>query len=189
LFKKILPAIIAVSFVMACPAHANEEAIGYLFKDKPVVKVCVKDVTNVSGQNQITIEEFKAILETSLINRKAITFKIVGTPAESDIQISAVINKFAYLVRGPLKPSMGIETTLLDAAATATENYAEMAGKFTVLDTKSGNILWSGVVEDYLKKIMTAEESIALISDKVARGFIWKCFGKANFRLRRGFIL
>jgi hypothetical protein len=189
LLKRMLFMMLMLSFVFSYQAFAEDETIGHLFKDKPVVNVYVKEVANDPGQARVTSEAFKAILETSLMKRKSMTFKIVNTPAESVIQISAAIKKFQYLVRGPLKPSIGIETTLLDAMATATENYVEMAADFTVLDTKSGDILWKGSVENYLKKIMNEEESIPLISDKIARQFIWMCFGKANFRLRKGFLL
>lgn len=187
--KRILALALAFSFVTAPAVFASEGTIGHLFSGKPVVRVCVKEISNDSGQAQVGTEAFKAVLETSFMKRKAITFKIVNTAAESDIQLAASIKKFEYMVRGPLKPSIGIETTLLDAMATATENYAEMSVDFNVIDTKSGNILWEGNVEDYMKKVMTAEESIPLISDKICRKFLWICFGKANFRLRRGFVL
>jgi hypothetical protein len=168
---------------------APDEAIGPRFKDKDVVKVYVKDVSNASGQSLVTARDFKAIIETSLLKRRSMTFKMVSTAAQSDIQISAIIEKFQYLVRGPLKPSLGIETTLLDAAATATMNYVEMAANFTVIDTVTGNVLWKDGVENYLKKMMTLEESVPMISDKITRDFIWHCFGKANHRSRKGFVL
>lgn len=186
--KRILLAVLLVLF--ACSSSpANAETIGSLFKDKSVVKVFVKEVSNNIEKSQAKIEAFKTVLEMSLLKRKAITYKIVGTPAESDIQITASIAKFQYLVRGPLKPSLGIETTLLDVAATATQNYVEMAVDFTVIDTKTGNVLWKGSVEEYKKRVMTPEESLPLISDNVCRKFIWLCFGKANSRPRPGAIL
>jgi len=167
-------------------ASAEENTIGWLFKeeirDKTPVKVCVKDITNQSGQAKIATDAFKAMLEKSFHERRSIKFETVNSPAESKIQVSAVIKNYQYMEKGPLKPSIGVETTLLDAAATMTENYVEMSVDYTVTDTKTDKVLWQGNVNEYLKQKMTSEESIPLISDILARTFIWRCFGKANLR-------
>jgi hypothetical protein len=186
MLKKALASAFVICSIASYQAFAEDGTIGHLFKDKPAVKVYVKDVSNESGSTNITAEAFKSILEESLANRKAMTFRIVSDPAESDIRISAVIKKFQYLKKGPFKPSIGIQTTLLDAAATMTENYAEMAVGFIVTDTKNDKVLWKADVDDYIKKLMTAECSTVLMCDKIARGFIWQCFGKANRREGRG---
>ena len=96
--------------------------------------------------------------------------------------MSAVIKKYQYSEKGPLKPTPSIGTTLLDAAATMTENYVEMVVEYTVFDTKSDKELWKDTVSEYIKKKMTAIESVPLICDVVTRTFIWKCFGKANLK-------
>jgi hypothetical protein len=187
----VIKKIIMLAIIMCCAASTascdTEGALSSYFRNKDVIKVYVKDISNSSGQALITAEDFKAILEASLLKRKAMTFKMVSTAADSDIQISATIEKFQYLARGPLKPTVGFGTGLLDAAASATMNYAEMAVNFTVLSTKTGNVLWKDGVEGYLKKLMTAEESVPMISDKIARQFIWQCFGKANRKPFNGY--
>lgn len=168
----------------AAPACAADEPIGGLFRDKnnhiQPIKVFIKEVKNGSGQKEIVPDAFKTALEVSLKARKAIPFEIVGDASQSMIQITAVISHYQYLERGPFKPSPGIETTLLDAAATMTENYVEMAVDYTVVGTKTGETLWTHTINEYLKKEMTPAESIPLISDIVTRTFIWRCFGKAN---------
>lgn len=183
--------IVIVSLIILCQSSAalcsTEGALGAYFKNKDVVKVYVKDISNASGETLITGEDFKAILETSLLNRRAMTFKMVGTAADSDIQILATIEKFRYLERGPLKPTVGFGTSLLDAAASATMNYAEMGVVFTVLSTKTGEVLWKDGVESYLKKMMTPAESVPMISNKVTREFIWRCFGRANNKPFKGY--
>jgi hypothetical protein len=82
--------------------------------------------------------------------------------------------------RGPLKPTLSLETAAIDAVATSTQNYADMNVAFTIVDTKTGKTLWQGDVYDYLKKTMTEQESLPLIYDKVARKFVVKSFGKAK---------
>ena len=174
-------AVIGVAVcVGASSACAEYGPIGSSFKGKEPVKVYIGEMANESGQSQVTPETYKKDLEQGLRNRKSLTFQIVPTAAESDIQIAAVIKQYRYLERGPLKPSIGIQTTLLDAAASATHNYAEMTVDYTVTDTKTGKALWKNTINEYLKKVMTPGESIPMISDKVTRAFIARCFGKPN---------
>lgn len=165
---------------------AQEEAIGFLFKDKIEdnipVKVYINETVNQSGQPQIMTADFSKELTASLHERRSIRFEVVGTPAESDIQISPVIKNYQYLEKGPFKPSPSVGTLILDAAATMSENYVEMAVEYTVSDTKSGNVLWKDTISEYNKKKMTAEESVPLIYDAVTRAFVWRCFGKANLK-------
>jgi hypothetical protein len=179
--KKLILAFCMFSLLGLTSALAQEEPIGRMFKTEPV-KVYIKDVVNQSGQAQITPESFKKALEQSFHKRRAIKFEIVNTPAESDIQVTTVIDKYQYLVKGPFKPSPGVDTMLLDAAATMTENYVEMTVDYSVTDTKSGKELWKSAISEYIKKKMTPEESVPLIYDTVTRTFIWKCFGKASLK-------
>ena len=184
--RKVVFVLFLLSFASLSSILAGEEPIGSLFNDKinshTPVKVCIKEVINQSGQNQIAPEAFNKALEKSLHQRRSIKFEVVNNPAESDIQMSAVIMKYQYLNRGPFKPSPGVETMLLDAAASATLNYVEMSVEYSVVDTKTDKLLWKGTISEYLKKKMTPEESVPLIYDVVTRTFIWKCFGKANLR-------
>lgn len=188
MMKKVVFVLCILSLVGLSFVLAKEETIGSLFKgkieDKIPVKVYIKEVINQSGQSQVMPEAFTKALEKSLHQRRSIKFEVINNQAESDIQMSAVIKKYQYLVRGPLKPSPGIETTLLDAAATATQNYVEMSVEYAVVDTKTNKVLWQNTISEYIKKTMTPEESIPLIYDVVTRTFIWKCFGKANLRER-----
>jgi len=178
--KKIVLAVVVLSMMNLCPAFAQDETIGMLLKERIPVKVYIKSVVNESGKDQITAEAYKKVLETVFLNRKAMKFVIVNTPAESDIQVSVAIKKYQYLKRGPFKPSPGIDTMLLDAAASATENYVEMTAEYTVVDTRDGKTLWKSDVYEYVKRIMTPEKSIPIIYDKISRTFMWKCFGKAR---------
>lgn len=184
MMKKSVLLLCLMFFAGVSMGLAQEETIGSLFKDRGQnpVKFYIKEVINQSGQSQIATEIFKKELEASFHERRSLKFKAVNSPAESDIQISAVIKSYQYLDKGPLKPSIGVGTMLLDAAATMTENYVEMAVECTVIDTKSDKTLWSKTISEYIKKKMTPEESIPLIYDAITRAFVWRCFGKANLR-------
>lgn len=185
--KRISVMVMVMSFLCAGCLFAGDGTIGHLFKGKPEVKVYIKEVVNDSGSQYVSAGAFKTVLEEAFVNRKAMIFRLVSEPSDSDIQVSAIIKKFQYLKRGPFKPSIGIETTLLDVAATMTENYAEMAVDFTVVATNGATVLWKDSVEDYEKKLMKPERGFTLISDKVSREFLWYCFGKPN-RARRNFL-
>lgn len=171
---------VAAAFVAPSISLADSSELSYLIKKGNPIKVFVKDVVNESGQNQLSTDEFKNTLERSLLNRKAVIFKIAKTANESDVTISAVIKKYQYLERGPMKVSPGLETMALEAAAAATENYVEMDAEFTIANSKTGKTLWKDSIGFYDRRIMTPAQSIPIIYDHVARRFLWKSFGKPN---------
>ncbi len=185
---KIFSVACLISLLSLSLALADEPTIGWLFNDKIdkqlPVKVYIKDIIDESGQLKLASEPFKKELENSLHERRSIKFLVVNNAAESDIQIAAVIKNFKYMEKGVFKPSPGVGTMLLDAAATMSQNYVEMSVEFTVIDSKTGQTLWKNTISQYLKKIMTEAESKPLIYDAVTRTFVWKCFGKASLRTR-----
>ncbi|MDD5165900.1 MAG: hypothetical protein PHQ57_00715 [Candidatus Omnitrophica bacterium] len=177
MLKKVVLAVSILSLIGSFPVFAQEKPIGILFRDKSPIKAYIKEVINVSGQDQISPELFKESLQQSLINRKLVKFAIADLPSESDIQISIVIKKYRYLERGPVKPIPGV-SIILDVASSLTANYVEMAAEYTVTRTENNEVLWNGTVTENFKKVMTPEESIPLICNKISRTFVWKCFGR-----------
>ncbi|MBN2452869.1 MAG: hypothetical protein JXB40_01230 [Candidatus Omnitrophica bacterium] len=180
--KKMVLAVMVISFVFSVSAFAQDGALGNLPNGKSPVKVYVGIVKNESGQHQLSEETFKKTLKESFSARKSVDFDVVDNPVESDVQVSAVIRKYEYLKRGPFNPSPGVATTLVDAAATLTHNYVEMTVDFAVISTRANQIAWTGIIDQYIKRVMTPEESVPLIFDKVSRAFIWKSFGASNSR-------
>ena len=173
-----LAAAIITLFLSQSIAMADGGNLWRLAGQKGSIKIFIHEPDNESGQSRVIRDVFKKALESALVNRKSVKFEIVKTPEESDVQIFSLIKSFQYMEKGPLKPTPGIGTTLLDAAATMTENYVEMAAEFVVKQTATGVILWKDVLTPYIKKKMEPEESVPLISDKIAGHFVWKCFGK-----------
>lgn len=142
---------------------------------KPV-KVFLGAFTSESGGTGISADDFKKYLETALLNRKSVSFRIAGTPAESDVRISAVIKKYLYSKTDPVTSFAGPGGILLDAATT--ENYVEMTAQFTITDTKTGRVIWDDSIKSFVKRMMTPEESVPVIYDKLSRDFLWRSFGK-----------
>jgi hypothetical protein len=169
-------------FIILCQFSAQAEVdvtkIGEKYKDKQPIAIYVGDFANESGKPQIKAEDFKKALGESLASRKAMTFNVVQSPAESILQVSGVIKSYQYMDRGPFKVSPSVGGMILEAAATASHNYVEMMVAFQVVDTKSGKVVWNRTLSDYVKKDMTPEQSIPRIYDVMTRDFVAKCFGK-----------
>lgn len=178
--KGIIPAIVIIAALfLGQPLVMADGSSLYDFTNggKPV-KVFIGNFTNESGKSQVNPEEFKSVLKESLLNRKSVTFIVVNEPSESDLSISGIIKKFQYLERGPMKVTPSPLGIALDAAASATHNYVEMEVRFVVTDSKTKNVLWEDDMYDYKKKLMTHQESMPVIYDKVTRMFLSKSFGK-----------
>jgi hypothetical protein len=166
----------------AISGYAEENPLRQMAMEKSLIKVYVKDIGNLSNNDAISADAFKKEIEQSFSERASVKFEVVPNASDSDVQISGNIKQCQYMTRGPFKPSIGIGTMMAEAAATATENYADMLVNISVTDTKTGKELWNNDVYDYERKIMTAEESYPIIFDKVARKFVGKAFGKKSAR-------
>ncbi|MDO8525284.1 MAG: hypothetical protein Q7S07_02210 [Candidatus Omnitrophota bacterium] len=177
--KLCFVAAIVALFLKAQIAMAEGGDLWRLADKTGSIKVFINAPVNESGQG-FAADDLKGALESTLLNRKSTKFEIARVPEGSDLQVATVIKSFMYMEKGPLKPTPSIGTTLLDAAATMTENYAEMSVDFVVTDTRTNLLLWKDTLNPYLKKRMTPEESIPLIAERIASHFVWKCFGKPS---------
>lgn len=175
--KALFICCIAVLAISQVALGATVDISRQISRNDPV-KVYISGVANDSGQGEVSPEEFKKVLESSLQNRRSVKFVVVNDPAGSDFQIKAAIKKYAYSKTDPINSLAGPSALILDAATT--ENYAELTVDFTVTATKSGNVVWQDSVMDYKERPMTPAESIPVVYDKVARKFLWKAFGKGK---------
>ena len=173
-----LLAVIVSILICQSMAMAEEGQLWRLAGKKGSIKTYVKEVVNQTGNSRVNAEDLKNTIETMLVNRKSTKFEIAKSPGESDVEISIVIKKYNYMEKGPFNASPGIETTLLDAAETMSTNYVDMTANFIVMNSKTGMILWNETLDPYIKKRMTSAESLPVIYEKMAKHFIWKCFGK-----------
>lgn len=169
-------AVFALSGALAAGAGYGD-GIQSLAMNKQPIKVFIKDVSNESGQAQVVADDFMKELEKAFANRKSVSFAIAKTIQDSDVAVMAVIKSYQYLKNDPVKPSLSF-IMALDAATS--ENFAEMAADFTVTDSKNGSVLWQENVTSYVKRMMSPEESMPLVYDKLARHFVSKAFGKGE---------
>ena len=181
MIKKIfLLASIVSLFLSQSIAMAEGGNLWRLGEKSGIIKVYIREPANESGQSKVVRDGFTKALESALLNRKSVKFELAKTPEESNVQVYSIIKKFMYMEKGPLKSTPGIWTTLLDAAATATTNYAEMTVEFAVISSANGELLWKDTLTPYVKEKMDPEGSIPIICNKIASHFVWKCFGKPS---------
>ncbi|MDP2912541.1 MAG: hypothetical protein Q8N91_00850 [Candidatus Omnitrophota bacterium] len=173
--------VFAVSLFFPLSSGAEGDLSNFV-KGKNTVNVFLKEFVNESGQSQINPDDFKKKFEAALLRRKAVKLVVVSSPDASDMQISCVIKKYLYSKTDPINSYGNSITMAIDAVTN--QNYAELTGEFAVIDTKSANIVWKNGVMAYVEKMMTPEESIPLVYDKLARAFLWKAFGKPNKKMK-----
>jgi hypothetical protein len=171
-------AAVAVFVTMPSPVCYGNE-LQAMTQSKYPIKVFINEFSNESGgaQVQIAPAEFMKEVEKAFANRRSVSFAIVKTPQESDVEVSAAIKSYQYMEKDPVKPSLSF-IMALDAATS--ENYAEMVVEFTVKDTKSGNVAWKDTITSYVKRNMTPAESVPVVYDRSARDFVAKAFGKGE---------
>ena len=177
--KTIAILTMALVALLGClPPEAFADELSHLFKSGQAIKVFLGEFINKSGQNQVSPDAFKKIFAEAVSKRRAVKFTIVDSAQASDVQISGIIKKYLYSKTDPITTFASPSGLVLDAVTT--ENYVEMAAEFTILDTKSGRVVWKNTISTFIKKMMTPEESIPLIYDKLSRTFLWKSFGKGR---------
>lgn len=176
--RKICAVILAVCFMVACSVAAAEQIeLGRLARNKGPLAVWVASVTNGAGKAEVNADDFKKSLEDAIAKRGGgKSFLLSAGPEASDVQVSAVIQGYEYSEKDPITTFGSPSGMLLDAMTT--ENYAAMKASFTVTDTKTGKTLWDDTVTTFIKKMMTQKASVPLIYNKLARNFLWKCFGR-----------
>ena len=175
--KALGVAAVAVALVMTASSICYGNELQVMAQEKHPIKVFIKDFSNDSGQAQLSTADLMKEVEKAFKNRQSVSFAIVKTPQESDVEVSASIKSYQYMEKDPVKPSISF---IMALDAVTSENYAEMVVEFTVTDTKSGNVAWKETVTSYIKRMMTPAESIPAVYDRAARDFVAKAFGKGE---------
>lgn len=176
--KKMLICAVAACLIFTHSiAAAKEIDLGRLAKKKGPVAVWIVSVTSEAGKSEVNADDFRKSLEDVITKRGGgKSFLLSASPEASDVQISAVIRGYEYLEKDPITTFGSPSGMLLDAMTT--ENYVAMKAEFIVTDTKTGKTLWDDSVTSFIKRMMTQKDSVPLIYNKLARTFLWKCFGR-----------
>lgn len=169
-------AAVVAALVSGLAYAAQEGDLSYLARNGKVVKLYIKNISKDCESDLVSAEGFRKILEDSIRNRKSVKFEIVNSSGSSDMQMEGSIKKYLYSETDPITSYAGAGGLLLDAATV--ENYGEMTVDFTVIETKTGKVIWQKSIMAFKKGKMTPQESVPLVYDKVSRAFLSKSFGK-----------
>jgi hypothetical protein len=169
-------AIVALCFALTASYGYCHELTDMALSKRPI-KVFLGEFSNDSGQAQIAPDAFRNEVEKALKDRRSVSFVIVKSVPESDVQVSAAIKGYQYLEKDPVKPSLGM---IMAIDAVTSENYAELSAEFTVVNTATGGVALKEDITGFVKRMMTPAESVPLVYDKLARKFVADSFGKGE---------
>lgn len=183
--KKILFRSVALvmfmMFVLPTAGQCRQKDDGNLYgklSQMKAVNVYLADITDsTNGQNKVDGAAFKKTLEDALVTRMTLNFKPVTRKEDADIVITANVTEYIWMLPDPIDEIGGLETAAWDAANS--EHYIRLYATFSVLDAKTGDVLWTkdikGTVTD---KNMTEQEGIEMVDDRIVKMFIRDCFSK-----------
>lgn len=142
-------------FCLAMLIAGDSYAAGNLyekFKDYDVIKVCLKDVTDESGNASVKLEAFKAAFGDALDERVGMAFKQVSSLQEADVAVSCKINRYEFDEDPiPLRPAPWfINAVAVVADTVEPKSAAKIVVTYEITDPSRGKKLF-----DYKK--MTTE--------------------------------
>ena len=187
---KAVVVFLVLIFVMGLPVsleagarHQTQlETVYYSLKGYRSVHVYIGEFINSSGNNQISIRDFRAALKNAFENRKSANFIVVKTPQEADISIAGEIIEYEYQEVDPLDMAIGWPTLLMDHLDES--NYVALRVKYVVGDAqKQGRILWSKVLHPSITEENIPEETcLEDLLPVAAEQVVSKCFRRPRKR-------
>lgn len=171
-----MAAVAALCFALTASYGYCSELTDMALSKRPI-KVFLGEFSNASDKAEIAPDAFRKEVEKALTERKSVSFAIVKSAPESDIQVSATIKGYQYMDKDPVKPSLSV---IMALDAVTSENYAELSAEFTVVNTATGSIAMKEDLTGFVKRMMTPAESVPLVYDKLARKFVADSFGKGE---------
>lgn len=174
--RVVMVAAVALGFMLGA-SHGYCGELTDMALTKHPIKVFLGEFTNTSDQVQIAPDLFRKEIEKAFAERKSVSFAIVKSPQESDVQVSAAIKSYQYMEKDPVKPSLSV---IMALDAVTSENYAELSAEFTVVNTATGGVALKENLTGFVKRMMTPAESVPLVYDKLARKFVADTFGKGD---------
>lgn len=173
---RVAAAVAALCFALTASYGYCTELTDMALSKRPI-KVFLGEFTNTSDQAQVAPDAFRKEVEKALTERKSVSFAIVKSAPESDVQVSAAIKGYQYMEKDPVKPSLSV---IMALDAVTSENYAELSAEFTVVNTATGVVAMKEDLTGFAKRMMTPADSLPLVYEKLARKFVADTFGKGE---------
>ena len=176
MMKRFILAFFSFFFIVSCvyADRPQKENLYKLVKQKPL-QVYLDDFR--SETKKISAQDFKKILEETMLARKTEHFEFVKEGA--DIIIKANIIFYRYLEKDPVDFLVGTGGIISDAIIS--KNYVQVKADFSVSKANTGRLLWSKKVEASITESnMPENESIPRVLHRCAKQFIIQCFSKTK---------
>jgi hypothetical protein len=168
-----------ISIGVAAAYGAVNKGLYSTLSKEDEVKVYVGDISDISETGKAAKDDLKKLLEGALTGRKSINFTVVNDVKDADIIINSEINEFMWTDEDPVDMITGVGPIVMDAMKK--ENYGRMNIEFSIIDAKSGKILWTDVEKATITdETMTEEESIDLLNERIVKVFMREAFSKSQ---------
>ena len=176
--KKTLIVFLALCFAVSC--YAGERSLYEKFKNKPHIKVCLKEVTNEVEDPNVKVNEFKSIFADTHRKRIDIKFVPVDSADKADVIVTAKIKSYVFTEKA-LPSIFGVATLAADTLAP--KSSAKLVVDYTLTDGKTGKVLteYGNFTTETRRPVETMKEGDKAFrfaaTENVSR-FIYKTFRK-----------
>lgn len=174
--KKLM--VLFVSFLIASGAYAVQENLYETLKDKPHIKVYLKEVKNDTKDPHVKLDVFKNVFKEVMTKRINIKFIPVNNAKDADVVVTAEIKE--YVFEENVLPSFFGGTAAIVADATAPKSSARLVVDYTVTDPKNGDSMLE-------HKKFTTEARRPVKDMQGEKAFIYATQKNANRFLYRSF--
>ena len=143
--------VVTMALVLIFPHTGECRRKGNLYNrlsKKDVVKVYILEVTDSSGKATADLKALKEELETALVTRLTLNFKLVPKKEGADIIIGCDVKEFVWADSDPIDMVGGIGPLAWDLVND--DNYGRMQAVFIVMDGSGHKRLW----EDKLRTMI-----------------------------------
>jgi len=147
------------------------------FKERDVVKVYVKAITNSSENSNLDIKALNGSIEDALRGRISQKFEIVKGEDLADIVMNIEVRELYWTDSDPVDMIIGTAGVAYDVITK--ECYVRMRFTVNILNRAKKRRLWKErVVATITKKDMPEEESYNLINERAAKVLLEEMFKK-----------
>ncbi len=174
--KKIFLVFLVLCF--AAVSYAGERNVYEMFKEKPHIKVYLKEVTSETENPDIKISEFKRIFDDVHRKRIGIKFVPVESGDEADVIVTANIERYVFTKK--VAPSLfGVAALVADTLAP--KSSAKLVVDYKVTDPMTGKLIteFKDFTTDARRPVKNMEEgskAFEFAAMKNINRFIYKTF-------------
>ena len=177
--RKMCLCVLMLCFV--CSTIADAGNLYKRFGKSKEIHVFLESAEDISGHNDVVIDEYKKVFADVLKSRINMKFVPVGSRDKADVVVSAQIKK--YYFKEKVMPRL-FSAYALTADMTTPKNLAKITVGYKVMDPSTGKVLWSDnnfVTEERMPRAKVDEKmAYADVVSKNVNRFIYRAFYRQN---------